>query len=94
MTYRRNARARRADEHPLATITAGGNHHGVATLTADGPRFRMLNNRECARGQGFPDSYHFTGTVGEVKKQIGNAVSVDAARWIGGRVLAALGATV
>lgn len=94
VTYRRNARARRADEHPLATITAGGNHHGVATLTTDGPRFRMLTNRECARGQGFPDSYLFTGSVGQVKKQIGNAVSVDAARWIGGRVLAALGATV
>lgn len=91
VTYRRNARARRADAHPLATITAGGNHHGVATLTDEGPRFRMLTNRECARGQGFPDSYRFTGKVDEVKKQIGNAVSVDAARWIGGRVKVALG---
>lgn len=90
VTYRRNAKARRADAHPLATITAGGNHHGIATLTDEGPRFRMLNNRECARGQGFPDSYQFTGRVDEVKKQIGNAVSVDAARWIGGRVRAAL----
>ncbi|PZU04677.1 MAG: DNA cytosine methyltransferase [Gordonia sp. (in: high G+C Gram-positive bacteria)] len=94
VTYRRNARARRADAHPLATITAGGNHHGIATLTDEGPRFRMLNNRECARGQGFPDRYQFTGKVGEVKKQIGNAVCVDAARWIGGRVNAALGVTV
>lgn len=91
VTYRRNAKARRADAHPLATITAGGNHHGVATLTDEGPRFRMLNNRECARGQGFPDSYQFTGKVGEVKKQIGNAVSVDAARWLGLRVKEALG---
>lgn len=91
VTYRRNAKARRADTHPLATITAGGNHHGVATLTHEGPRFRMLNNRECARGQGFPDSYEFVGNAKDVKKQIGNAVSVDAARWIGGRVTAALG---
>lgn len=91
VTYRRNAKARRADAHPLATITAGGNHHGVATLTTEGPRFRMLNNRECARGQGFPDSYEFVGNAKDVKKQIGNAVSVDAARWIGGRVKAALG---
>ncbi|MEW1881919.1 DNA cytosine methyltransferase [Rhodococcus sp. NPDC080181] len=90
VTYRRNAKARRADAHPLATITAGGNHHGVATLTDEGPRFRMLSNRECARGQGFSDTYEFTGKVDEVKKQIGNAVSVDAARWIGGRVKAAL----
>lgn len=91
VTYRRNAKARRADSHPLATITAGGNHHGIATLTDEGPRFRMLNNRECARGQGFPDSYEFVGNTKDVKKQIGNAVSVDAARWIGGRVKAALG---
>ena len=91
VTYRRNAKARRADAHPLATITAGGNHHGIATLTDEGPRFRMLNNRECARGQGFPDSYEFVGNAKDVKKQIGNAVSVDAARWIGGRVKAALG---
>lgn len=91
VTYRRNAKARRADTHPLATITAGGNHHGIATLTNEGPRFRMLNNRECARGQGFPDSYEFVGNAKDVKKQIGNAVSVDAARWIGGRVKAALG---
>lgn len=91
VTYRRNAKARRADTHPLATITAGGNHHGIATLTDEGPRFRMLNNRECARGQGFPDSYEFVGNAKDVKKQIGNAVSVDAARWIGGRVKAALG---
>lgn len=88
---RRNAKPRRADAHPLATITAGGNHHGVATVTTEGPRYRLLTNRECARGQGFPDSYEFLGKVDEVKKQIGNAVSVDAARWVGGRVTAALG---
>lgn len=89
--YRRNAKARRADQHPIACITAGGNHHGVATLTEDGYLFRMLTNRECARGQGFPDSYEFTGKADEVKKQIGNAVSVDVARWLGTRVAASLG---
>lgn len=90
VTFRRNAKARRADQHPLATITAGGNHHGIATLTDDGPRFRMLTNRECARGQGFPDSYEFVGKADEVKKQIGNAVSVDVARWLSGRVAQAV----
>lgn len=91
VTYRRNAKARRADAHPLATITAGGNHHGVATLTDEGVHHRMLSNRECARAQGFPDHYEFLGNKGQVKKQIGNAVSVDAARWIVGRVKTALG---
>ncbi|OUS97423.1 DNA cytosine methyltransferase [Rhodococcus sp. NCIMB 12038] len=91
VTYRRNAKARRADRHPLATITAGGNHHGVATLTDNGMRFRMLSNRECARAQGFPDDYRFAGKVDEVKKQIGNAVPVGVARWLGERVSAAIG---
>ncbi|WP_032384675.1 DNA cytosine methyltransferase [Rhodococcoides fascians] len=86
VTYRRNAKARRADRFPLATVTAGGNHHGIATLTDDGPRFRMLTNRECARAQGFPDSYEFAGSAKDVKKQIGNAVPVNVAKWIGERV--------
>lgn len=76
VTLRRHAKPLPADLHPLATITAGGNHHGIATLTAKGPRFRILNNRECARAQGFPDSYRWHGSPAEVKKQIGNAVTV------------------
>lgn len=91
VTFRRHAKPLPADLHPLATITAGGNHHGIATLTARGPRFRMLNNRECARAQGFPDSYRWHGSAAEVKKQIGNAVTVGVARWLGERVGQALG---
>lgn len=88
--YRRNARPRRADEHPLATITAGGNHHGLATVTADGVLHRMLTNRECARAQGFSESYEFVGSAAEVKRQIGNAVAVPVARWLGQQVAASL----
>lgn len=90
VTYRRNARPLRADQHPLATITAGGNHHGIATVTADGVYHRMLTNRECARAQGFPDSYQFEGTAAQVKRQIGNAVAIPVARWLGQRVVAAI----
>lgn len=90
VTYRRNARARRADQHPLATVTAGGNHHGVATLTGDGPRFRMLTTRERARAQGFPDHYTFHGSQTDVVKQIGNAVPVRVARFLGERVAQSL----
>lgn len=92
VTYRRNAKARRADQHPLATITAGGNHHGIATLVDGKPHFRMLSNRECARGQGFPDAYRFAGTAAEVKKQIGNAVAVPVAKFLGERIKEALAA--
>lgn len=37
-------------------------------------RFRMLQPRELARAQGFPDNYSFTGNREAVVKQIGNAV--------------------
>jgi DNA (cytosine-5)-methyltransferase 1 len=90
VTYRRNARARRADQHQLATITAGGNHHAVATVIDGVAHHRMVSNRECARGQGFPDSYQFHGKRAEVKRQIGNAVPVGIARWLGTRVAGAL----
>ncbi|WP_396908097.1 DNA cytosine methyltransferase [Mycolicibacterium sp.] len=92
VTYRRNSKARRVDQFPLATITAGGNHHAVAVVSSWGARWhRMINNRECARAQGFPDTYEFVGTAAEVKRQIGNAVPVGIARWLGERAADALG---
>lgn len=90
VTYRRHARPRRADQHPLATVTAGGNHHGIASLTRDGARFRMLTPRERARAQGFPDTYRFHGSQRDVVKQIGNAVPVRVARFLGDRVATSL----
>lgn len=93
VTYRRHAHPRRADRHPLATITAGGNHHAVATLVDGVAHHRMITNRECARAQGFPDTYQFLGTRAEVKRQIGNAVPVGIAHWIGTRATDALDTT-
>jgi DNA (cytosine-5)-methyltransferase 1 len=93
VTYRRHARALRADRHPLATVTAGGHHHAVATIVDGVPHHRLLSNRECARAQGFPDSYRFHGTGKQVKRQIGNAVPVGIARWLGERAHAALTTT-
>jgi DNA (cytosine-5)-methyltransferase 1 len=93
VTYRKHARALRADQHPLATVTAGGNHHAVAQVIDGVQHHRMLTNRECARGQGFPDHYRFEGKHDEVNRQIGNAVAVGIARWLGERAIAALTAT-
>lgn len=90
VTYRRNARPRAADRYPLATITAGGNHHGVAQIIDGQPWHRMLSNRECARAQGFPDTYQFLGNRAEVKRQIGNAVPVHIAQWLGAVAATAL----
>lgn len=91
VTYRKHARALRADQHPLATVTAGGNHHAVAQLVDGVQHHRMLSNRECARAQGFGDGYVFRGKPAEVKRQIGNAVPVGIAQWLGQRADAALG---
>lgn len=43
-------------------------------------RFRMLQPRELARAQGFPDTYKFTGNREAVVKQIGNAVPPHTAK--------------
>jgi DNA (cytosine-5)-methyltransferase 1 len=99
VTYRRNAKPHRADRRALATVTAGGNHHAVALVDDRGQQWhRLLTDRECARAQGFPDSYEFVGTKwplpgrhGPVKRQIGNAVPVGIARWLGERATEALG---
>ncbi|MBP2370279.1 DNA cytosine methyltransferase [Pseudonocardia parietis] len=94
VTYRNHARARRADRYPIATVTAGGNHHAVATLVDGVPHHRMLTDRERARAQGFPDTYRFTSRESrDVIKQIGNAVPVGIARWLGECAAAALGET-
>lgn len=42
--------------------------------------FRMLKVRELARAMGFPDSYTFTGTKTERRKQVGNAIPCGTAR--------------
>jgi DNA (cytosine-5)-methyltransferase 1 len=42
--------------------------------------FRMMQNDELARAQGFPSDYIFHGTKKDVTRQIGNSVSPDNAR--------------
>ncbi|HVX93135.1 MAG TPA: DNA cytosine methyltransferase, partial [Candidatus Dojkabacteria bacterium] len=51
------------------------------TITATGPEIhpnkkRRLSVRECARIQTFPDDFIFYGSLGNMYKQIGNAVPV------------------
>jgi DNA (cytosine-5)-methyltransferase 1 len=50
-------------------------------------RFRMLQPRELARAQGFPDDYQFTGNREAVVKQIGNAVPPPVSMALCGAVL-------
>ena len=51
---------------------------------------RGLSAREAARIQGFPDSFHFTGTRSEQFRMIGNAVPVPMGRMVANAVKGAL----
>jgi DNA (cytosine-5)-methyltransferase 1 len=94
VTYRNHAKARRADTHPIATVAAGGKHHAVAQIIDGVQHQRLLTPRELARAQGFGDDYLFRGNDAEVRRQIGNAVPVGVARWLGECAVSALGGAV
>lgn len=71
---------RRLDpEKPSYTMVAGG---GGGSLGYHYDEPRSLTNRERARLQSFPDDFEFSGSIREVRTQIGNAVPP-----LGGEVL-------
>jgi DNA (cytosine-5)-methyltransferase 1 len=61
-------------DHPSATIIAAG---GGGTWGYHYLEPRPLTNRERARLQSFPDDFIFEGSIAEVRRQIGNAVSPE-----------------
>ncbi|NLV14334.1 DNA cytosine methyltransferase [Haloarcula argentinensis] len=67
-------------EEPLPTVTTTDRH---ALIVPDlfpwglDLRYRMLQPRELAAAQGFPEDYEFAGNKTETTKQIGNAVPVN-----------------
>jgi DNA (cytosine-5)-methyltransferase 1 len=75
---------------PGKSVKAGvhGCPGGEHILVREDGSFRYLTVRECARLQGFPDSWVFEGSRTEAMRQIGNAVPVP----LGRRVLTAVGA--
>jgi len=61
-------------DEPSKTIIAAG---GGGTWGYHYPEPRPLCNRERARLQSFPDNFKFSGSVAEIRRQIGNAVPPD-----------------
>ena len=62
---------------PSKTLIAAG---GGGTWGYHYPEPRALTNRERARIQAFPDWFLFTGSFGEIRRQIGNAVPPEGVR--------------
>ena len=60
-------------DRPMPTATTKA-RFGLITPGDLALGYRMLDERELARGQSFPDDYKFAGTKTQIVKQIGNAV--------------------
>ncbi len=74
-------------DQPAPTITGRANRKASAICH---PEFtRPLSAKECARLQGFPDSWWFAGGLSQQYMQIGNAVPVELGNAIGKSILEA-----
>lgn len=73
---------------PTLTANMGMGGHNVPIIKDD-KGIRKLTPRECARLQGFADSYHFPESLADSKKykQIGNSVSVPVVEAIAKQIL-------
>ena len=81
-------------DSPLATVVAKA-RHGLVTVDLEGEPYviadigmRMLQPRELARAQGFPDSYVLTGTKTQQVARIGNSVCPHVAQAVVAAMLA------
>jgi DNA (cytosine-5)-methyltransferase 1 len=82
----------RTTAEPLTTVACKPHHSLVRPAPeVDDCTLRMLSPRELARAQRFPADYILPDSTQEAQiLGIGNAVSVNAARWLGERVKAVL----
>lgn len=74
---------------PTLTANMGTGGHNVPLILDEKNDIRKLTPRECARFQGFPDSYKFPENLPKsaIYKQIGNSVSVPVIRAIAKNIL-------
>ncbi len=80
---------RLAWDEPAPTIVTKPNRKSCAICHPD--EIRPLTVKECARVQGFPDSWRFTGSMHAQYMQVGNAVPVALGRAIGAAIIEAHG---
>ncbi|MFE6225447.1 DNA cytosine methyltransferase [Streptomyces sp. NPDC057854] len=81
----------RTTAEPVTTIATKPHHSLVRpAATVDDCTLRMLTPRELMSAQRFGTDYVVHGNQAEQIMQAGNAVSVNAAQWLGARVLTAL----
>jgi len=78
---RRGMARRLSWEEPSLTLTTSPNQKQTERCHPD--ETRPLTVREYARIQGFPDDWIFSGSIGNQYKQIGNAVPIPLAKYIG-----------
>lgn len=75
-------------DEPCLTLTCSPSQKQTERCHPD--ETRPFTVREYARIQSFPDSWEFSGKIGDKYKQIGNAVPVELARNIGNSILECL----
>ncbi|WP_225887627.1 DNA cytosine methyltransferase [Streptomyces canus] len=77
---------------PVPTLNAQGRHHAliIPASTVEDCTLRMLDVEELKLIQRFPADFVIQGNQTQAILQIGNAVSVNAARWLGERLLPSL----
>ncbi|MCQ1581209.1 DNA cytosine methyltransferase [Streptomyces parvus] len=76
-------------DEPIGAITAEGNHHMLVKpgRTINECEVKMISLRTKARAQRFPDQHRFGGSrAADLTRQVGNAVPVNVARWLGERI--------
>lgn len=77
---------------PTLTANMGTGGHNVPLIIDKNNDIRKLTPRECARFQGFPDSYKFPENLSKssIYKQIGNSVSVPVVNAIAENIMQVL----
>ncbi|MDR0484426.1 MAG: DNA (cytosine-5-)-methyltransferase [Alphaproteobacteria bacterium] len=79
---------------PTLTANMGMGGHNVPIITSNEIEVRKLTPRECARLQGFPDSFKFPVSDSQAYKQIGNSVAVPVVRAIAKEIYRSLGGQI